>query len=82
MKIKYLLLYFISLFSCSENKKQDSIHDIHFAKGDISISESCDYSFVRLETNKEKIKHPDLSAIADNITPDDNPILCFMKWKK
>ncbi len=34
------------------------------------------------EFNKAKIKHPALSAIADSIKPDDNPILCFMKWKE
>ena len=31
---------------------------------------------------KSEIKNADLSEIVNNSKPDDNPILCFMKWKK
>ena len=31
---------------------------------------------------KDKIKNDDFSAIIDSVKSDDNPVLCFMKWKK
>ena len=38
--------------------------------------------FSGIHKEKDKIKNEDFSAIIDSVESDDNPVLCFMKWKK
>ena len=66
----FLLALFVLLTSCSNSSsKSDNIEKIHFTKNNISLSDSFDIDFVKLETNDECL----IGAIS-NIEVFDNRI--------